>query len=117
MHRAAEAFIHDQSADPRTNPASAQDRWFAAETAKKTLSERPKTTLYVNHLGTRAKVEITRQQFEEATAHLLGRTRTTTEIVVRQAGMAWSQIDKVLLVGGSTRMPMVVRMLEELTGK
>src|SRR5262249_50114492 len=114
---AAEAFIHEHREDPRANPASAQDLWFAAETAKKTLSERPKATIYVNHLGTRAKVEVTRQQFDEATAHLLGRTRTTTEIVVRQAAMTWANIDKVLLVGGSTRMPMVVRMLEELTGK
>jgi molecular chaperone DnaK len=114
---AAEAFIKEHREDPRTNPASAQDLGFAAEVAKKTLSERPKATLYVNHLGTRSKVEINRQQFEEATAHLLGRTRTTTEIVVRQAGMSWANIDKVLLVGGSTRMPMVVRMLEEMTGK
>ena len=71
----------------------------------------------MNHLGTRAKVDITREQFEEATAALLGRTRTTSEIVVRQAGMTWANIDKVLLVGGSTRMPMVVRMLEGITGK
>jgi molecular chaperone DnaK len=37
--------------------------------------------------------------------------------VVRQAGLTWANIDQVLLVGGSTRMPMVIQMLQELTGK
>jgi molecular chaperone DnaK len=114
---AAEEFRHHHREDPRTNPASLQELWIAVELAKKTLTERPRASLYVNHLGTRLKVEITREQFEEATAALLARTRTTTEIVVRQAGLSWADIDKVLLVGGSTRMPMVPRMLEELSGK
>ncbi len=114
---AAEQFIHQHREDPRQNPVSLQEMALAAETCKKTLTERPKASMFVNHLGTRMKVEITRDQFEDATAALLGRTRTTTEIVVRQAGLTWQAIDKVLLVGGSTRMPQVARMLEELTGK
>jgi molecular chaperone DnaK len=103
--------------DPRDDPAVLQELWIAVETAKKTLTERPKAALFVNHLGKRLKVEVTREQFEEATEALLGRTRTTTEIVVRQAGLSWKDIDKVLLVGGATRMPIVGRMLEELSGK
>jgi molecular chaperone DnaK len=94
-----------------------QELWLAAEAAKKTLSERTKAAMFINLLGTRHKVDVTRAQFEEATAALVARTRTTTEIVVRQAGLTWDAIDRVLLVGGSTRMPMVVAMLEELTGK
>ncbi len=114
---AAERFIEHSGDDPRENPATLADLWNAAEAAKRTLSERPRASLIVNHGGTRLKVDVTRQEFEEATADLLGRTRTTLEIVVRQAGLTWSAIDRVLLVGGSTRMPMVVRLLEELTGK
>ena len=114
---AAEQFIAQHREDPRSNPASLQELWLNAETTKKTLTERPKATMFINHLGIRMKAEISRSQFEEATAALLGRTRTTTEIVVRQAGLTWATIDKVLLVGGSTRMPQVVRMLEDLTGK
>src|SRR5262249_13971025 len=83
VEMAADAFIKVHREDPRTHPASLLDLFLAAELAKKTLSERPKATLYVNHLGTRLKLEITRQEFEDATATLLGRTRTTTEIVVR----------------------------------
>ena len=114
---AAEQFIHQHREDPRLNPVSLQEMWLAAETCKKTLTERPKAAMFINHLGTRMKIDVTREQFEDATAALLGRTRTTTEIVVRQAGLNWGAIDKVLLVGGSTRMPQVALMLQELTGK
>lgn len=113
----AERVMLQGGSDPRTNPASYQDLVLAAENAKKTLTERSKATMFVNHLGKRYKVEVTRQEFDEATAPLLLRTRTTTEIVVMQAGLTWEQIDKILLVGGSTRMPMVPKMLKELSGK
>jgi molecular chaperone DnaK len=114
---AAERFFAEHGEDPRTDPNSHQELWTAAESAKKTLTERPKATIFVNHAGKRMKVDVTRPEFEEATEALLGRTRTTTEIVVRQAGLSWTAIDRVLLVGGSTRMPQVGKMLEELTGK
>jgi molecular chaperone DnaK len=114
---AAERFRQRFREDPRDNPVSRQELWLAAEAAKRTLSERPRAAIFVNHLGTRLKVEVTREELEEATADLLGRTRLTSEIVARQAGLSWAEIDRVLLVGGSTRMPMVGRMLEELTGK
>jgi molecular chaperone DnaK len=114
---AAERFRQRFREGPRDNPVSHQELWLAAEAAKRTLSERPRAALFVHHLGTRLKVEVTREEFEEATADLLGRTRLTAEIVARQAGLSWAEIDRVLLVGGSTRMPMVGRMLEELTGK
>jgi molecular chaperone DnaK len=114
---AAAAFRKQHGRDPRDDAASVQELWAAVEVAKKTLTERPKAPLFVNHLGTRMKLEVTREQLEEATAALLGRTRTTTQIVVRQAGLTWKDIDRVLLVGGATRMPMVARMLEELSGK
>ncbi len=114
---AAERFRHPFREDPRENPVSRQELALAAEAAKRTLTERPKAALFVNHLGSRLKVEITRAEFEEATAALLERTRLTTEIVVRQAGLTWADIDRVLPVGGATRMPMIGRMLEALAGK
>jgi molecular chaperone DnaK len=110
-------FITTHQQDPRTNPASRQELSLAVEVAKKTLSERPRAKLVVNHLGTRLMVEITREEFEEKTAPLLARTKGTTEIVIRQAGLKWSEIDQILLVGGATRMPMIERMLTELSGK
>lgn len=117
VEMAALRFREKFREDPRTNPESNQELWLSVEEAKRTLSERPKAMLMVNHLGSRLRIEITREEFEQATAALLRRTRSTSEIVVRQAGLSWNDIDKVLLIGGSTRMPMVTRMLEELTGK
>ena len=92
---------------PATTPSAGRSCGWRAEAAERTLTERPKAPVHVNHSGRRLKVEVTREEFEEATAALLERTRMTTEIVVRQAGLTWADIDRVLLVGGSTRMPMV----------
>src|SRR5205823_10763632 len=62
-------------------------------------------------------VPLTRPEFEELTRDLLFRTRWTTQQVLRQAGFTWNQVDKLLLVGGSTHMPMTGAMLRELSGK
>jgi molecular chaperone DnaK len=113
---AAQRFQREHGTDPRSDPISLQELTLAAEAAKRTLSERARALLVVNHRGQRLKVEISREEFEDATAPLLERTRVTTELVVEQAALTWPEIDRVLLVGGSTRMPMVTRMLQELTG-
>lgn len=73
--------------------------------------------MYVNHRGQRLKVEVTRQEFEEATLPLVLRTRTAAELVVLHAGLQWSDVDRVLVVGGSTRMPMIGHMLGDLAGR
>ena len=117
MNLVADRFREQAREDLRDNPFTRQELWLAAELAKRTLTERKKAPLHINHLGNRLKVEVTRDEFEAVTAGLLERTRMTTEIVVRQAGLGWGDIDRVLLVGGSTRMPMVRQMLRELTGK
>ncbi len=117
VNLAAERFIAEHREDPRTNPESLYDLYRASEQAKRTLSERDRATLVVTHVGTRFKTTVTREEFEEATRPLLERTRATTEIVLLQSGLSWDDIDRVLLVGGSTRMPTVARMLRELTGK
>ncbi len=114
---AAERFRQQYREGPRSNPVSLQEPRLAAEAAKRTLTERRKAPIPINHLGERLRVEVTREELEAATADLLERTRISVEIVLRQAGLGWPAIDRVLLVGGSTRMPMVVRMLEELSGR
>ena len=57
-------------------------------------------------------MEISRQQFEEATQDLLDRTRFTCVQALKAAGLDWADLERVLLVGGSTRMPMVRDMLQ-----
>lgn len=113
----AEQFIRQHGADPRNDPQDAAQLWLDAQEVKHTLSQRSSTNVVVFHAGVRTRVEITRQQYEEMTRDLLERTETTTSIIVKEARLDWAQIDRIILVGGSSRMPMVSEMLERVTGK
>ena len=113
---AAEAFVQEHREDPRQNPASLQRLLTEVEDAKRTLSARQNATIRVDHTGNSTSVKVSREQFEQITADLLERTAYTTRQLLVTAGLTWQQVDRVLLVGGSTRMPMVGRMLEQLSG-
>ena len=112
----AEAFIEKHRIDPRQDPAGQQRLLRDAEDAKRSLSSRPKVTITFEHAGNSIRIPLTRQQFEDMTASLLERTRFTVKKVIQDAGLQWSDLTRILLVGGSTRMPMVVEMLEQETG-
>ena len=73
--------------------------------------------LVAEYCGKVSRVEVSREQFEEATQDLLDRTRFTCVQALRATGLDWADLDRVLLVGGSTRMPMVRTMLQALSGK
>lgn len=113
----AEQFIREHYCDPREDPRTAGKLWRECEDAKRTLSARGKVLIPCDYRGQVSRVEITRQQFEEATQDLLDRTRFTINQTIKAAGMDWSQVDRVLLTGGSTRMPMVRAMIREAFGK
>lgn len=87
-----------------------------AEDVKKTLSRRPAVKKILYGPSGTARVEITREMFEEAIAPLIGRTEMLVETALAEAQAAADGIDKVLLVGGSTRIPMVSRSLERMFG-
>lgn len=88
-----------------------------AENAKKQLSEKEKAGIVINANGCKTKMEITKDKFEELTSHLLERTRTCCTRLMEKNKLSWSDIDTILLVGGSTRMPPVKMMLREISGK
>jgi molecular chaperone DnaK (HSP70) len=113
----AEQFIAQYGADPRKDPLALGELWVSIEEAKRTLSVRNRATIPVRHAGQVKDIEVTLEQFEELTEPLLERTSLTTRQVVAAAGVTWDNIDRVLLVGGATRMPMVGRMLARLSGK
>jgi molecular chaperone DnaK len=102
--------------DPRQFPSSLQRLLVAAEEAKHTLSQRKSAKIFVTHQGRAMEVPVTRQQLEDASADLLDRTRYTTRRLLTAGALEWKDIARVLLTGGSTRMPMVQQMLKELTG-
>ena len=95
----------------------------AAEQAKKELSSSTSTTISMQYLamtpdGTPVHLDetLTRAHFEEMTSDLLGRCRTPFNNVLADAGIGVSEINHVVLVGGSTRMPAVKELVKELTG-
>ncbi|OHB73470.1 MAG: hypothetical protein A2V70_03575 [Planctomycetes bacterium RBG_13_63_9] len=113
----AESFIREHYVDPREDPRMAGRLWRECEDAKRTLSARTKASVACDYRGKTTRVEISRAQFEEATQDLLDRTRFTSVQTLKAAGLDWSDLDRVLLVGGSTRMPMVHTMLHQLSGQ
>jgi molecular chaperone DnaK len=110
-------FIKQYGADPRSDALSLTNLRAAAERAKKTLSKLPQTNITCTHAGKMLTVSLGRGEFENLTRDLLIRTRFTTQEVLSQAGLKWDQVDRVLLVGGSTHMPMTAQMLQELSSK
>ena len=94
----------------------------AAEQAKKELSSATSTNISLQYLSMTADGPIhldetlTRAKFEELTADLLERTKKPFRDVMAEAGVTVSEIDHVVLVGGSTRMPAVTEVVKELTG-
>jgi molecular chaperone DnaK len=113
----ANAFVKQHGDDPRGSPQSLAALDAAAERAKRTLSKLNQATVTCTHNGRVLTVPLSRGEFEELTRDLLIRTRWTTQQVLRQSGLNWPQIDKLLLVGGSTHMPMTSQMLRDLSGK
>lgn len=88
-----------------------------AEIAKRTLTTNVQANIMLSVDGKAFKITLTRQKFEEITRDLLRTTEELTEIVLEEANMTWRDIDKLLLVGGSTRMTMVREMMERISGK
>ncbi len=87
-----------------------------AEDIKKTLSRRPVAKKILYGSAGNMRVEITREMFEQAISSLLARTDILVEVALNEAGLEPSGIDKVLLVGGSTRIPLIRERLEKTFG-
>jgi molecular chaperone DnaK len=117
VNHVAEAFVAKYGEDPRNDEQSLTMLQTAAERVKRTLSKVDQASITCNHAGRKLIVPITRRDFEQLTKDLLTRTRLTTQQVLRQANATWEQVDRILLVGGSTHMPMTSTMIRELSGK
>ena len=113
----AEEFIRKFGIDPREDANVNGRLWRECEDAKRTLSARTKATIACDVQGHAVRMEVTRQQFQDMTRDLLDRTAFTTRQTLQAAGLEWKDIDRILLVGGSSRMPAVVEILRQLSGK
>ncbi len=112
----ADRFVEEHGIDPRDDLEANQDLRNKVEDAKKALSRKPKVKVFSQCQGQTLKIEISQEEFEEMTRPLLEQTETYLDVVLEKAHLTWDDIDHILLVGGSTRMPMVREMLERVSG-
>jgi molecular chaperone DnaK len=119
----AETFQGEHGVDLRKDPMAAQRLKEAAEKAKIELSQTTSTQINMPYVTAtdagplHLDYELTRAKFQDLTSDLLTRTRKPFEAAIRDAGLTKGEIDHVVLVGGSTRMPAVAELVNEMTGK
>lgn len=113
----AEMFKSEHDEDPLQDLHTYQDIQLNAISAKESLTRRPRARIVCNYNGKSSRVELTLEKFQELTADLVERCSALCDVVLLEAEMEWTDIDVVLLVGGSTRMPMIQEMITNISGK
>jgi molecular chaperone DnaK len=118
----ADEFKRDQGIDLRNDPQALQRLYEAAERAKVELSSQTQTQLNLPFITADASgpkhlnLTLTRSRFDQLTAELVERTRSPVEQALSDAKMTSDDIDEVILVGGSTRIPAVQELVRRMTG-
>jgi len=116
-------FKKDQAVDLRNDPMALQRVRDEAEKAKKELSSTTSYDINLPYITVDASgpknlmMTITRQKFEELIAPLVERSIEPCKKVLKDAGLSIGDLDQVLLMGGSTRVPLVVQKVEAFFGK
>ena len=123
MDYMAEEFKKSHGVDLTKDKMAMQRLKEAAEKAKIELSGMTSTSVSLPFISmtdagpAHLDMEITRQKFEALIADLVEKTAEPMRLAMKDAGLSYNDIDKVILVGGSTRVPCVVEKVKEITGK
>ncbi len=119
----ADEFKKEHGIDLRSDPQSAQRIKNAAEKSKIELSSKLETEISEPFITADAngpkhlEMKITRAKFEDLISDILTRLKKPTEQAIKDAKMKLSEIDKVILVGGSTRIPAVQELVKKISGR
>ncbi|MBI3158800.1 MAG: molecular chaperone DnaK [Chloroflexi bacterium] len=119
----ADEFKAQQGIDIRADRQALQRLREAAEKAKIELSSVMETEINLPYITADAngpkhlQQKLSRSKFEQLTAHLLNRVKGPFDAALKDAGLTAGDLHEVVLVGGSTRMPMVQELVEKMTGK
>jgi len=112
------AQIYEQyGVDVTVDPAMVNTLLVAAETAKKQLTARDAVKVPISYKDIKGSIDLTNEIFEEISQFLLGTTKDVTEGLLASLNIGWRDIDGVILVGGSTRMRMIHKYVETMSGK
>jgi molecular chaperone DnaK len=111
-----ESFAAEHGVDPREDPQAEQELLRKANQAKHALTQREATTIAFSHRGRRMRTELTQAEFVRRCEDLIERTIMTVQLVLDDAAITWGDLTRLILVGGSTRMPMIRDELERLSG-
>jgi molecular chaperone DnaK len=117
VQHVAGIFQQTHGTDPLQDPQALAMLQASVERAKRTLSKLEQASVTCAHNGQKMQVPLSRAEFDSLTQDLLARTRLTALEVLENAKLTWDQVHKILMVGGSTHMPMCANMLRQLTGK
>ncbi len=112
----ARTFHETHNVDLRIDPVAAQSLLAEAEDAKRALTTRDEVIIHLAFERHRLAVRVTREIFEHMTEELVQRTRFTVNKLLRDSSVTWGDVTRILLVGGSTRMPMIQDMLARESG-
>ena len=111
MEYIAKEFVSQTGFDGEFDEYAQQDMRLKAEKAKKQLSSREAVPVMLDVAGLRTRIDLSRETFDEITSTLLDETINKTDAAIAVAKEKGYNIDEILLVGGSTRMPQVTKAL------
>ena len=113
----AESFLTSYGIDPRSDPADFISLLLSAKSAKHQLTDQESVEIEFEHAGFRNNVTVNRSAFEEAIEPLIERSLMTCQATLADAGCSLRDVDQILLVGGSSRIPLVRQRLSEASGR
>ncbi len=112
----ADQFRDRHGVDPRHNIVEMQRLWKYSRQLKHDLSTQPRVPVDFDYEGMVIQFDLERTEFEDVIEPLVERSMSTTRDVILAAGFSWEDIDEFMLVGGSSRIPMIASKAQELSG-
>lgn len=113
----ASEFLEKYDVDLSDDPEMVASLLVTAENVKKQLTSKDMVSIPITYQDVRGTIDITEETFESISQFLIGTTKDVTERLMDSVEVNWSQIDGVILVGGSTRMRMIHNYVYEMSGK
>ena len=112
----AEKFEAEHGIDPRDDPRGEQELVRKANQTKHALTQRESVSIAFGFDGNRLRTELSQEDFAKLTEDLVERTFMTVQLVLDDSAITWTDLTRLILVGGSTRMPMIRDELTKRSG-